>query len=238
MTFRAMSNIRASVEWGNPTVFAGEVIECRITFKNTSSPSSRRLSTSAGNQIRAQNSARERWKDNTPAQTAHTTPRNGGHRRSSTVHTIGSWTKASFNDSSNLDQVTEGPGLESSLESRQYAAKHRQRRSVSIVSISGDFKPSDVNTYGQYSKRPLGTHSRTASLHVLPRRTLGLKDGSIASIIIQWSLYYYAYSPSSTCSRPHSYNALAFPEIIYLLRNRWKETSTDTLSKRPRFIPQ
>ncbi|CZT45115.1 related to RGP1 Reduced growth phenotype protein [Rhynchosporium secalis] len=164
-----VSNIRVFVNWAQQTVFAGEDIECQITFKNISNtptpprtslhPSSANGSTSTD---RLRKTALAHSKDSTSF-VSPAPPINDGHR-----------TSLSLNVSPLLSgtQHPAGPFNGPSSKISKDASSHK--RSVSIISIgASEGGGGDLTSQGSLSERPGGSsrgHGRSASLQTVPRR--------------------------------------------------------------------
>ncbi len=165
-----MSNIRVFVQWKSSTVFAGEEIECQIIFKNVSqAPSICRMPSSP--EMWSPTSARERWRESLPSQlpripfghfhnTSGTTsqtilPRIGAHR-------------TAFSLNSSPAPRHEAVTNFSSNPSRE-VVRQKHKRSVSIVSISGEATLNEKYMQGSSLglKWPDRGHARAASLQVL-----------------------------------------------------------------------
>ena len=186
-----MSNISVSVVWEKPTVFAGEEIECRITFTNIA----QKLRPPSPSEIRASGPGQQRWRAALPSSKTinetHKVPlpsinlsqtHTRGHRP---ALSLGSRSNAKQGEQSNVASLGANgvafPG---------HGHGHNHKRSVSIVSIGGDL-PNGEETHedGQVSvsQRPARKHGRAASLQVLPRRSSNTSPGpsydqSLASI--------------------------------------------------------
>ena len=170
-----MSDIRVSVQWKNPTVFAGEDIECTITFKNIALARSVRRSPSPDTHTTSHGSHRERWKDTLPIRSPNVTastihrkspslsgvsqPHTRTHKQALSPSSANSFPKSPIND------------VHSTLSKNSYVGDTKHRRSVSIVSLQGDANKG-TSPHGQLlnSGRASHAHSRAASLHVMPRR--------------------------------------------------------------------
>ena len=171
-----MSDIRVSVQWRNSSIFAGEDLECVITFRNVAHAQQTQKSLSPSSHFRSQGSGRERWKESLPQQG---TNKSIGHTRNSSFsqtalsqETLKAHTPALSltspigtrqNSSTSLNQAT-------STEQRDRQGKHR--RSISIVSIVNDpYHSRKTQDSIASASRPDGRgHARAASLQVLPRR--------------------------------------------------------------------
>ncbi|EPE30471.1 hypothetical protein GLAREA_03438 [Glarea lozoyensis ATCC 20868] len=167
-----LSNIRVFVQWTEQTVFAGEDVECEITFKNiatvpTPSRSTLHPSSAAGNGF-APGGERPRKAPSVQAKNGSTSPRprplrpERGHKASLSLNvppssarsqrTTDSWNGAP------LSGVKKGKGGHS--------------RSVSIISI-GASESSTIADGGNVNSndRPRNKgHGRSASLQIVPRR--------------------------------------------------------------------
>ncbi|KAI9820642.1 MAG: hypothetical protein M1827_005011 [Pycnora praestabilis] len=169
------SNIRAFVQWTEQTIFAGEDVECQITFKNVAVTPGTSRSSSHKSKLHGFVPGGERQRKITPlhasaSSTRNTTPYEGrspqlnsrGHRPSLSLNvpvssgsrrTSGSWSAGQN-------------GIATSGQSH--------KRSVSIISMGGR----EVNGEESHKHRingaaPLlgGKHGRSASLQVLPQKS-------------------------------------------------------------------
>ena len=154
------------MQWESSTVFAGEDVECRITFKNVARV---QRTPSPNSQLRGHGFHRERWKDPLPSHLVQK-PSGGSQRKSSLVSQSGykahkpAMSLNTPNGHFVPQQSSNGPLHETSTQEK--------RRSISIVSIGGNLTE-EGPVHGpplNSSKRPSQGHSRAASLQVLPRR--------------------------------------------------------------------
>ena len=146
-----MSDIRVSVQWSSSTVFSGEDIECKITFKNDSQALDTFHSASSNSVLRNPALARGRWKGILPAQiplSQH--PKNWNSKK----------------------QV-----LDSFINNNEFkspsATRNPHRRSVSIVSLAKETQTRSEEKPQRHAsplKRPNQGHIRTASLQIVPGR--------------------------------------------------------------------
>lgn len=177
-----MSDIRVSVQWKNPTVFAGEDIECTITFKNIALAPSVRRSTSPNSRSASHGSHRERWKETLPMRSANA-PTHAMHRKSPSSSAFSqshirthkqalSFSSANGFPKSPIVDVHDG------MPKTSTPGDNKHRRSVSIVSIRGEANDG-TSPQGQSmnSGRSGHIHTRAASLHILPRRNGLLSNG-------------------------------------------------------------
>ena len=180
---RIMADIRASVQWKSLTVFAGEDVECTITFQNVSQARSLRHSPSSSSRLRRQDSNRERWKGTLPRRPVQG-PGIPYHRAPPSVTSAAQADTTLHRPTLSLSTSYRSPDATSPT-SREVvsgspsSADNKHRRSVSIVSIGGENKghalpPAPVVSPGQV----LRGHVRAASLQVLPRKTINTNDGS------------------------------------------------------------
>lgn len=168
-------NIRVAVQWKNSTVFAGEHVECRITFTNVSQPARSYQSLSPNPHFRGSGSHRERWKETLPSRPKSISagnvnrkppliskqPQPKGHVQKPTL---------SLGVSNKVGQLSL-PAVDRFPPNELNPREHKHRRSVSIVSIGGDtIDTSTPNAHGISLKRPGHGHTRAASLQVLPRK--------------------------------------------------------------------
>lgn len=175
-----MSNISVSVTWEKPIVFAGEDIECRITFTNVA-PSRRAPSPSPD--TRASALGQRRWKAALPLpHTINETPRLPlTNKNSSKTHTQGHRPALSLNSGASAKQGDHGEIMSSGANGVPFLRHGRNhKRSVSIISIGGELpNGEEIHVDGQVSssQRPARNHGRAASLQVLPRRSSNTSPG-------------------------------------------------------------
>ncbi|KAL9641269.1 MAG: hypothetical protein Q9204_000168 [Flavoplaca sp. TL-2023a] len=159
-----MSNIRLSVDWDKTAVYAGERINCTITFKNIArAPISQR----AAGQTSGHNSRHERWKNNTAAHVRRRDPKYSSLHYSSTS-VGGEHRKASSYDAmwSTIPATSMvRTGKESHSDQNTTGRKHG--RSVSIVPMNGE-KSMSGNLFQTISpsERPVQGYGRAASLQI------------------------------------------------------------------------
>lgn len=180
-----MSDIRVSVQWKNSTVFAGEDIECTITFKNIALARSPRRSPSPHPHTASHGSNRDRWKETLPMRSAKVSmtamhrksPSLSGfsHSQARTHKQALSVSSANGFPKSPIIDVHHGTSTNSTL------GDNKHRRSVSIVSIRGDANDK-TSSHSQLlnSGRSGHNHTRATSLHVMPRRNGVLGNGPLS----------------------------------------------------------
>ena len=163
------SNIRVFVQWKDSTVFAGEDIECTITFKNVAPPEGRDRSPVRGQNGFATGGERQRKLPPVHSSTRPSVSRNSsfasqlppsqvrGHRPALSLHT----------------PSTVG-GRRSPVPPSVIHANNtgtpKHGRSVSIVSLGTDVGTEVSHERGIPIRRPARGHGRSASLQVVPGR--------------------------------------------------------------------
>ena len=185
-----MSDIRVSVQWKSSVIFAGEDLECIITFKNVAQADLVRKSPSRSSRHHDQSSGRERWKESLPKYDAN---RSIGHTRNNSISKPGypeKNTKAHWLPSSSSSplgtrhnssvRLGEGQSTGGTLKDGGH------RRSVSIVSLGKDLRDAPTQEQGKISMsgRPARGHARAASLQVLPWRSGGRNQGPTSGKVI------------------------------------------------------
>lgn len=168
------SNIRVFIQWKEQTVFAGEDIECQITFKNvaTSPASSKSSLHPPGPNGLLQSPERQR-RPPSHIKSSTLSPRSGiqsrGGHRSSLSMTI----PPESVHSKQSEQWSHGT-------SRPGRGGEGHKRSVSIISMGASESAIDeVASHGSLSERPGRGgrgHGRSASLQIVPRRN-GVNGG-------------------------------------------------------------
>jgi hypothetical protein len=165
-----LTNIRVFVQWTEQTVFAGEEIECQITFKNiatTPAPSKTLLHPSATNGF-ASGGERQRKAPTTQIKANSTpnprpSPPNRGHR-----------TTLSLTTPVGPVQPQSAPGSWNGGPPKVSKDGSTHKRSVSIISIgASEGGVEDLKSHGNLPERPRGLsrgHGRSASLQIVARR--------------------------------------------------------------------
>ncbi|CAI6339379.1 unnamed protein product [Periconia digitata] len=177
------SNIRVFVQWKNSTVFAGEDVECTITFKNVA-PVSNRSPVRKANGFAHHGGERQRKLPPVHSSTRPSLSRNSsfvsqgpsqnhrGHRPalslSSPLPPNGDRLPPAQTSASLYNGSTTPGGVR----------KHAHGRSLSILSMGTD-APTETSHEGTSSpRRPARGHGRSASLQVIPGRPSPLSVGS------------------------------------------------------------
>ncbi|KAF1966272.1 Rgp1-domain-containing protein [Bimuria novae-zelandiae CBS 107.79] len=168
------SNIRVFVQWKNSTVFAGEDIECTITFKNTAVPEGRDKSPNRKANGFAPGGERQRKLPPVHSSTRPSVSHNSsftslgpqqplrGHRPALSVQTT-----SSIGDRNRSPQPNSGTYNGSATPTH----RHAHGKSLSIISLGTD--PASEGTHersASAARRPARGHGRSASLQVVPGR--------------------------------------------------------------------
>lgn len=178
-----MSDIRVTVQWMNPTVFAGEDIECTITFKNIALSRSVRRSQPPSPHTASHGPDCERWEESLPMRSTNAfasakqrelpslpgCPQSHArtHKQALSISSPNGFAKSPVAEVQDDLTKVASPG----------ANKHR--RSISIISIHGE-PNNETSRHSQLlNSGPSGhSHTRAASLQVVPRRNALLSNGS------------------------------------------------------------
>ena len=177
-----MSNMKVFVEWERSSVFAGEDVNCKITFTNAVPSLRRPRSSSPGAaQIHNDGSGRERWFSNPPS-----------HResnKSSQKATPGR------KESVKVFEQRRRPTVQRAVSTATVAnlstgtanGPRKHQRSVSIVSIGsvnveGNDTPDSRGIYSPETRRQLSQHGRAASFHGVSAKAGSLEKPSINSL--------------------------------------------------------
>lgn len=162
-----LTNIRVFVQWTEQTVFAGEDVECEITFKNIATvptPSRTSLHPSSANGFASGDRHRKppsQTKNGSIASTRPTRPTRG-HRTTLSLNV-----PAGIGRSQPPSESWNGP-----VSVAREGGSHK--RSVSIISIGGPESSvvGDISANGSVTERPRISkgHGRSASLQIVPRR--------------------------------------------------------------------
>ena len=161
------SNIRVFIQWKEQTVFAGEDIECQITFKNvaTTPALSKSSSHPSGSNGFLQSPERHR-KPPSQIKNSALSPRPGIPNRSHrpSLSLIAPPESVHSKQSEQWSRGTSRPG--------RGGGAHK--RSVSIISMGASESAADeVASHGSLAERPARGgrgHGRSASLQIVPRR--------------------------------------------------------------------
>ena len=174
------SNIRVFVQWKDSTVFAGEDIECTITFKNVAPPEG-----SDRSPVRKQNgyATGERQRKLLPV---HSSTRPSISRNSSFASQLPPPHIRGHRPALSLQAPSTAGGLRSpvppSAASGNIANGQKHGRSVSIVSLGTDVGTEVGHDRGVPIRRPTRGHARSASLQVVPGRPNSYPSRTLSKI--------------------------------------------------------
>lgn len=165
-----LTNIRVFVKWTEQTVFAGEDIECEITFKNTATtptPSRTTLHPGVANGF-ASGGERQSKAPVAQAKSSNLSPRppqtTRGHRTTLSLTAPVTSVRSSL----------AGSGSWAAGHSRAGKDSGSHKRSVSIISIgASETAADDTASNGRVAdgpRRMARGHGRSASLQIVPRR--------------------------------------------------------------------
>jgi hypothetical protein len=164
------SNIRVFVQWKNATVFAGEDVECTITFKNVALPEGRGRSPG-----RAQNGFAPGGERQRKLPPVHSSTRPSVSRNSSFAsqipppsHIRGHRPALSLSTPTNA-----GGGRSPAPQSAAFGNNtggHSHGRSLSIISLGTDAATEVNRDKSGTPGRPMRGHARSGSLQIVPGR--------------------------------------------------------------------
>lgn len=165
------------MEFWNRAVFAGEEVQCSITFKNIANLANSRDISAANPRQRSNSTTRDRWKEALPLHS----PRPPHHKAVVPRHSplpahrpLRSHRNA--NSISHPISAERGQSTLSSKETRQavLGEQHGHKRALSIVSLGKAIPQGDAHEPQAHSDRafskPGRKHTRAASIQVLPWR--------------------------------------------------------------------
>lgn len=207
-----LSDIQVFVKWKDQTIFAGEDVECTITFKNippsdpgTDGRTIHKHYRGGSRPINViENGARY-----SPARTLNPFSFNSGSRRPASAGQRnwnngerGHRPSASLSSPRGLSHSFP-PNAPSSGDGR--ASRHGHKRSVSIISVE---QPELKSPSSPFSPKPGRGHHRSASYQVPTRRGdtygNGTQSGNIV-LILSWLVYRLTSHDSSPLSPPTVY---------------------------------
>lgn len=152
------SNIRVFVRWTDSTVFAGEDIECTITFANVAAAEGRARSPASRQHGFVNGGERQRRLPPVHSSTRPTVSRNSSF--ASQLPPPPQTVRAAHRPTLSLSLHTPGNS----------AAAQRHGRSLSIVSLNTNAATDASLDRGPAARRPPRGHARSASLQVVPGR--------------------------------------------------------------------
>ena len=172
-----MSDVRVSVDYKAPAVFAGEEIQCTITFRNIASTASLRTRSVRGPGTGSTTTARDRWKEVLPLRNptpANDTSITGSHLSSpASSHPTRGHKPTNF-----VSHPVGARRVHSVASSKEILGphaieRHGHKKAISIVSLGKALPRGDIHeSHGQRNVAPRSGrgHSRAASMQVLPWR--------------------------------------------------------------------
>jgi hypothetical protein len=170
------SNIRVFVQWSEQTVFAGENIECQITFKNVAAITNAPRSSSHPGRLNGFAPGGGRERKSTPLQTPAAQGKNSTSKNSRAAPSSrGHRSTLSLNVPVGSGRSNQGPGPRNSGHSEVGKEERSHKRSVSIISLGISEDPGDEaitqRSFAEGSRRPSRGHVRASSLQIIPRRS-------------------------------------------------------------------
>jgi hypothetical protein len=185
------SDIQVFVKWKDQTIFAGEDVECTITFKNVADTSADSNANEGQHSRKGSRVANHNPQSNSDSFFGFKSPqglfsgrrsfsissqRKPYHRTASSVGTPLAGSHSFPPNSGN------GPSTP-----RTWQPGHSHKRSVSILSIDSEGQADASPSSHQYN-RPARGHGRSASLQVPPRRNNSYEDshkkGRLRTLIV------------------------------------------------------
>lgn len=175
------SNIQVFVKWKDQTIFAGEDVECTITFKNVADTGADANNGGEGSQHSRKIS---RVANHTPNSNSESffgfkSPQAlfSGRRSYSTSSQRRPSHRAASSLSSPLVGSHSFPPNNGPSTPRAWQPGHNHKRSVSILSIDSEGQLDPTPSPHHYNRhQPARGHGRSASLQVLPRRNNSYED--------------------------------------------------------------
>lgn len=169
------SNIRVFVQWLEQTVFAGENVECEITFKNIAAVPDAHRSVVHSN-LNGFTLGGERKQKTSSLHMSGTQAKNATVQSTRPlVSSRGHRTTLSLNVPGGVDRLQRGSAYRSGQQSEVGSEPRPHRRSISIVSLgvaecAGEEQLSQQNV-DESTRRPSRGHVRASSLQIIPRRS-------------------------------------------------------------------
>lgn len=160
----SFSNIRVFVHWRDQTVFAGEAVQCTVTFRNIAPEANQQQQQAHSRPPSQSQSQSERQRLASPIQTRGKAAASArGHRRAALSLSVPSPSSRSRQGSIQWPQAVV-PGD---------PRGHAHKRSVSIVSIGSTTSTIDEHSqsprYENSPRQPRHSHNRASSLQIASR---------------------------------------------------------------------
>lgn len=169
-----MSNLKVSVQWRNSAVQAGDVIECKITFRNVCSPiDSHRLAY----QLQSSTQGGDGWVESLPASVGNPPSRKPPSHAAKNFHPNSATQRStcSYDTPLSIRRASDYRIQNRSANTVPDTNHKSHKRSISIVSIGDEVLPMDkshTSIPSIISKRPSRAHGRALSVQALPRAGL------------------------------------------------------------------
>lgn len=174
------SNIQVFVKWKDQTIFAGENVECIITFKNVAESGSEASNggESGQHQRKASRVANHTSNSNSDSFFSLKSPQNlfSGRRSYSISSQRKPYHRTASSLSSPLVASHSFPPPSGPSTPRNWQPGHSHKRSVSILSIDSEGQPDSTPSPQNFRGRPARGHGRSASLQIAPRRNDSYDD--------------------------------------------------------------
>lgn len=174
------SNIQVFVKWKDQTIFAGENVECTITFKNVADSGSDASNggDAAQHQRRTSRVANHANSANSDSFFSLKSPQNlfSGRRSYSISSQRRPYHRSASSLSSPLGASHSFPPPSGPSTPRNWQPGHGHKRSVSILSIDGEGQPEKTSSPQNFKGRPARGHGRSASVQLVPRRNDSYDD--------------------------------------------------------------
>jgi hypothetical protein len=163
------SNIRVFVQWKDATVFAGEDVECTITFKNVAAPAGHDRSP-----VRRQNGFAPGGERQRRLPPIHSSAKPSMTRNSSFVSQKPPPNRRGHRHTLSLNTPSTAGGQQSPVPpnaaSGNNTSGHGHGRSLSIISIGTDAATETGLNRGTSPRRSSRGHARSGSLQIVPGR--------------------------------------------------------------------
>lgn len=177
------SDIQVFVRWKEQTIFAGEDVECVITFKNIAPIDSPANANGSQHQKATSRPANGVSNGGSYSLAKRTNLLSLGNRRSLPVsprrrQTLDKTHRPSSSLSSPLALSRSFPPTPASSKDVRQISGHRHKRSVSIISLEPELNTERKEGIVSFSPKPPRSHARSASFQVLPRRHEVYGEGS------------------------------------------------------------
>ena len=172
------SNIQVFVKWKDQTIFAGEKVECTITFKNVAEQKSDVGPGGEGHQRRVSRVANHASNNNSDSFFGLKSPGLFSGRRSFSISSQRRPPTHRMTSSLSLPPVASQsfPPANNPSTPRGWQPGHSHKRSVSILSIDSEGQPDSSPSPNYNRTRPPRGHGRSTSLQIAPRRNDSYDD--------------------------------------------------------------